>query len=127
MLMPLPFHLSLHLHGWRILKAGQGAGREQRAFFGRNSHSGPAHFPAGMEEVSGSIPGMGLVELLLGVSVVYMCFSYWPQSRVANTLRSSLLCYSSCEMFQHVADHRRRCQHIPNLIYASHWGFGYKT
>lgn len=53
-----------------ILKAGQGAGRGQRAFFGRQYHSGPAHFPVGLEEVSGSVPGMGLVELLPGVSVV---------------------------------------------------------
>lgn len=43
------------------------AGREQRAFFGRQCHSGPAHFPVGLEEVSGRVPGLGLVELLPGV------------------------------------------------------------
>lgn len=119
---PFPFVLAPSLLE-EILKGRAGSRERAEGFFAGQCHSGPAHFPVGLKEVSGSVPGLGLVELLPGVSVV----SYWPQSRVANTLRSSLLSYGSCEAFQCLADHRRRCQHRPNLICASHWGSGYKT
>lgn len=128
---PFPFVLA---PSWleEILRAGQGREQgESKGLFLAGSVILACTFPCGagggVWQCSRDGAGRAAPWCKCGAVRQVGVLQILARGRVANTLRRSLLSYSSCEVFQCSAHHRRRCQHMPNLICASHWGSGYKT